>query len=87
MILVNLTLPKEKKKIKIESSFSPLENAPLWGTARVYLKTAFVQYLYICDLFFETPSNIEFAGYADDNTPYTYSSDIQTVLETIEKLS
>ena len=23
---------------------------------------------YICDIFFETPANIDFAGYADDNT-------------------
>ena len=41
-------------------------------------------------MFFETPKNIDFAGYADDNTPYTYSSNIEEVLEnlhgTLEKL-
>ena len=26
-------------------------------------------YIYICDMFFKTPKNIVFAGYADDNTP------------------
>ena len=31
--------------------------------------------------FFETPANIDFAGYADDNTPYTYSSNIKNMLE------
>ena len=36
--------------------------------------------IYICDMFFETPENIDFAGYADDNTPYTYSSKIEHVL-------
>ena len=36
--------------------------------------------IYICDMFFETPENIDFAGYADDNTPYTYSSKIGLVL-------
>ena len=30
-------------------------------------------------MFFETPANIDFAGYADDNTPYTYSSNIENV--------
>ena len=28
-------------------------------------------------MFFETPANIDFAGYADDNTPYTCSSNIK----------
>ena len=27
-------------------------------------------------MFLETPANIDIAGYADDNTPYTYSSNI-----------
>ena len=27
--------------------------------------------IYIRDMFFEIPENIDFAGYADDNTPYT----------------
>ena len=31
-------------------------------------------------MFFETPENIDFAGYADDNTPYTYSSKIELLL-------
>ena len=28
-------------------------------------------------MFFETPENIDFPGYPDDNTPYTYSSKIE----------
>ena len=31
-------------------------------------------------MFFEAPSNIAFAGYEDNNTHYTYPSNIQTVL-------
>ena len=31
-------------------------------------------------MFFETPKNIDFAGYADDNTPYTCSSSIEVFL-------
>ena len=38
-------------------------------------------------MFFETLSNTAFAGYADDNTPYTYSSNMQlnNLQEAIEK--
>ena len=46
--------------------------------------------IYICDMFLETPANIGFAGYVDDNTPYTYSSNIKNVLynlkEALEKM-
>ena len=35
-------------------------------------------------MFFETPKNIDFAGYADDNTPYTCSSNIDEVLENLQ---
>ena len=64
-------------------------NVSISGTSRVYLRTSFVQYLYLWHVF-EVPSNITFAGYVDDNTPYTYSSNMQTMLtnlhEAIEKL-
>ena len=32
-------------------------------------------------MFSEMLKYIDFAGYADDNTPYTYSSDIEDELE------
>ena len=35
-------------------------------------------------MFFETPVNIDFAGYADDNTSYTYSSNIKNVLDNLQ---
>ena len=38
-------------------------------------------------MFFETPENIDFIGYADDNTPYTYSSKIEHVLTNLEGAS
>ena len=34
-------------------------------------------------MFFETPTNINFAGYADDITPYTYSSNTENVLDNV----
>ena len=38
-------------------------------------------------MFFETQENIDFAGYADDNTPYTYSSKIEHVLTNLQGAS
>ena len=38
-------------------------------------------------MFFETPENVDFAGYADDNTPYTYSSKIEDVLSNLQGAS
>ena len=38
-------------------------------------------------MFFETPENINFSGYADDNTPYTNSSKIEHVLSNLQGAS
>ena len=38
-------------------------------------------------MFFESPVNIDFAGYADDNTRYTYSSNIKNVLDNLQGAS
>ena len=38
-------------------------------------------------MFFETPENIDFARYADDNTPYTYSSKIERALTNLQGTS
>ena len=38
-------------------------------------------------MFFETPANIDFAGYPDDNIPYTYSSNIENVLDNLQGAS
>ena len=35
-------------------------------------------------MFFEKAKNIDFARYADDNTPYTCSSNIEEVLENLQ---
>ena len=40
--------------------------------------------MYISDMFFETPKNIDFAGHADVNTPYICSSNIDEVLENLQ---
>ena len=38
-------------------------------------------------MFFETPENIDFVGYADDNNPYAYSSKIEHVLSNLQGAS
>ena len=38
-------------------------------------------------MFFETLENIDFAGYAGDNNPYTYSSKIEDVLTNLQGAS
>ena len=38
-------------------------------------------------MFFEIPENIDFVGYADGNTPYTYSSKIEHVLTNLQDAS
>ena len=40
-------------------------------------RTIFIQYTSTFDIVFKTPTNITFDGYADDNTPYTYSSKVE----------
>ena len=35
-------------------------------------------------MLFKTLKNIDFAGYSDDNTSYTFSSNIEVVLENLQ---
>ena len=42
--------------------------------------------IFLCDLFFEL-NNIEFASYADDNTPYVSGETIDDVIHHLEKTS
>ena len=34
--------------------------------------------------FFKRPANIDFGGYADNSTPYTYSSNMENVLDNLK---
>ena len=79
-------LIKCKQRTKVDSAFTSwemlLSGVPLGSIlGRVLLN------IYICDMFFKTPENIDFAGYADDNTPYTYSSKIEHVLTNLQGAS
>ena len=61
-----------------------LSKALLFGVSQGSILGPLLFNIYICDMFFKTPENIDFAGYADDNTPYTYSSKIEHVLTNLQ---
>ena len=42
--------------------------------------------IFICDLFYFS-ENVDIASYADDNTPYCASHDIQTTINTLQDSS
>ena len=76
-------LTKRKQRTKVDSAFSSWEML-LSGVPQGSILGPLLFNIYICDMFFETPENIDFAGYADDNTPYTYSSKIEHVLSSLQ---
>ena len=79
-------LTKCKQRTKVDSAFSSWEML-LSGVPQGSILGPLLFNIYVCDVFFETPENIDFAGYADDNTPYTYSSKIEHVLTNLQSTS
>ena len=83
---IHFYLTQRKQRTKADSDFSSCEIL-LSGVPQGSILGPLLFNIYICDMFFEIPENIDFAGYADDNTPYTYSSKIEDVLSNLQGAS
>ena len=61
-------LTKRKQRTKVGSAFISWEILFL-GVTQVPILGSLLFNIYICDMFYETPENTDFAGYEDGNTP------------------
>ena len=66
---------KGKQRTKVDSAISSWEMS-FSGVPQGSILGPRLFNIYICNMFFETPTNIDFAGYEDDNTLYKCSSNI-----------
>ena len=75
-------LNERKQRPKIHHSNSPYSNIAC-GVPQGSLLGPFLFNINICDMFFDK-YQCDIASYGDDNTPYTYDSDIYTVLSKLK---
>ena len=76
-------ITKRKQRTKVDSAVSSCKMLFL-GVPQGSVLGPLLFNTYIFDMLFETPANIDFAGYADDNIPYTYFSNIKNVLDNLQ---
>ena len=76
-------LEKRKQRTKVNGSYSKF-NEIFSGVPQGSILGPLLFNIYICDLFFDA-SDIDIASYADDNTPYTCSSELDTALRKLKK--
>ena len=79
---ISAYLSKRKQKTKVDSTFGEFLNI-LLGVPQGSITCPLLFNIDICDMFFEHIST-EFSSYADNNTPYLYGSDYDTVLKELE---
>ena len=83
LCFINSYLKGQKQRTKIISSYSPFAEI-LSGVPQGSILGPLLFNIYICDLFIEN-SDIDIAHYADDNTPYACSSDLDSVIFKLQK--
>ena len=78
-------LSNRKQRTKINSKFSSWEEI-LFGVPQGSILGPFLVNIFTCDLFF-IMSDIDFASYADDNTPFNVGEDIGDVIFKLQNAS
>ena len=76
--LLILVWKEQKQRTKINSSYSTFTEI-LFTVPQGSILRPLLFNIYVCDLFLED-SDIDIANYADDNTPYACSSDLDSVI-------
>ena len=83
LYFINSYLKGRKERTKINSLYSAFAEI-LFGVPQGSMLGTLLFNIYICDLFIEN-SDIDIANYADDNTPYACSSDLDSVVFKLQK--
>ena len=83
LYFINSYLKGRKRRTKINFSYSTFAEI-LFGVPQCSILGPLPFNIYICDLFVEN-SDIDIANYADDNTPYACSSDLDSVIFKLQK--
>ena len=81
--LIYSYLKKRKQRVRINNSYSPLEEIEHGVPQGSILGPLFFN-VNICDLFYFI-EEWETANYADDTTPYTAQEDLETVIRSLER--
>ena len=55
--------------------------------SRIYFRTSPIQYLYVSSILTIIVNEIDFASYADDNTPFVSGDGLDDVLDSLENAS
>ena len=83
--LIHNYLTHRKQRTKINSSYSSWEEI-LFGVAQVSILGPLLFNIFVSNLF-SVLSDVEFASYADDNTPYVVKNNIRSVIKSLENTS
>ena len=72
-------LEKRKQRTKVNGSYSNFDDI-FSGVPQGSILGPLLFYMYICDLFFGS-GDFDIASYADNNMPYTFSSELDLALK------